>query len=259
MSTGRPEGRPRVKSRAAASPGSLHRVSNPLAAIANTRYAAGMVTLPAELLAAPELALFEQQIRARLEDEQRRRLRFRDELSPEAKAEFINGEAMVHSPATAQHCIVRKHLLVLLDTHARVHRLGLVLDEKALVALTRNDYEPDIAFFGPEKATTIQPRKTAFPPPDFIAEVLSDTTAHRDRGVKFRDYAAHGVAEYWLVDPETGVIEQHENADGRYQLLRKPDTGTLRSRVVPGFEIPVRALFDPEENLAALRQILAAR
>jgi Uma2 family endonuclease len=216
-----------------------------------------MVTLPPELLEAPELALFEQQVRARLEDEQRRREKFREELSPDEKAEFINGEVIVQSPATAKHIILKKHLLVLLDAHVRVHRLGLVLDEKALVGLTRNDYEPDINFFSRAKAEAIQPGQHTFPAPDFIVEVLSDPTAHRDRGVKFRDYAAHGVAEYWLVDPEADVIEQYENADGQYKLLLKLDTGTIRSRVVQGFEVPVRAIFDAEENLAALRRLLA--
>lgn len=70
---------------------------------------------------------------------------------------------------------------------------------------------------------------------------------------------AHGVAEYWLVDPEANVIEQYENAEGQYKLLLKLNTGTIRSRVVQGFEIPVRAVFDAEENLAALQRLLASQ
>src|SRR5205809_740942 len=130
-----------------------------------------MVTLPPELLDAPELALYEEQIRARLADEQRRRQKFRDELSPDIKAEFINGEVIVHSPAMARHIIAKKQLLTLLDTHLKVHRLGLVLDEKALIALTRNDYEPDINFFSRNKADSIRPDQHIFPVPDFIVEV----------------------------------------------------------------------------------------
>lgn len=216
-----------------------------------------MVTLPRELIEAPELALYEQQIRARLEDEQRRREKFREDLSPSVKAEFINGEVIVQSPAMARHIIAKKNLLKLLDTYVGVHRLGLVLDEKALIALTRNDYEPDINFFAPGKADTILPDQHLFPAPDFIVEVLSESTEQRDRGVKFRDYAAHGVREYWLVDPATEIVEQYENADGQYKLLFKLNTGTLASRVVQGFEIPVRAIFIAEENLAALRRFLS--
>src|SRR5438876_10864540 len=135
-----------------------------------------MVTLPPELLEAPELALYEEQIRARLEEEQRRRQKFREELSPDIKAEFINGEVIVHSPAMARHIIAKKRLLILLDGYVNVHKLGLVLDEKALVAFTRNDYEPDINFFSRNKADLIRPEQHVFPVPDFVVEVLSAST-----------------------------------------------------------------------------------
>ncbi|GAB2598351.1 Uma2 family endonuclease [Spirosoma areae] len=39
------------------------------------------------------------------------------------------------------------------------------------------------------------------PAPDLVIEVLSKSTARRDRGVKFTDYAANGIAEYWIVNP----------------------------------------------------------
>src|SRR5262245_21295118 len=116
-----------------------------------------MVTLPLELKEAPELALYEQQIHDLLEGERQLREKFRQDLSPSVRAEFINGEVIVHSPAVARHIVAKKRLLTLLDAHVNVHRLGLVLDEKALVALTRNDYEPDLSFFGPAKADIIQP------------------------------------------------------------------------------------------------------
>jgi hypothetical protein len=36
----------------------------------------------------------------------------------------------------------------------------------------------------------------------------------------------------------------------------KSRTGTLASVVISGFEIPVRAIFDKDENLQALKRIL---
>ncbi len=217
-----------------------------------------MVTLPNELLEAPELALYEDQIKARLEKEGRLREKFRQELAPGRKAELINGEVIVHSPATTRHTRSRMLLSRLLSTHVETRKLGLVLDEKALVCLTRNDYEPDVLFYGPEKAAGIEPGQLLFPAPDLIAEVLSETTAHRDRGVKFRDYAAHGVAEYWLVDTRAEVIEQYDLAQAGYVLRLKSGSGNVRSLVVPGFEVPIRAIFDPEENLRVLRLIFQA-
>jgi Uma2 family endonuclease len=95
-----------------------------------------------------------------------------------------------------------------------------------------------------------------FPAPDFIAEVLSPGTEAVDRGVKFVDYAAHGVAEYWIIDPETETVEQYALRGAEYKLQIKARTGTLASLAVADFVIPVRALFDPAENLAALAQAM---
>ena len=40
--------------------------------------------------------------------------------------------------------------------------------------------------------------------PDFVLEVASNTTSLRDETIKWRDYAAYGVSEYWLFDPDWG-------------------------------------------------------
>ena len=88
-------------------------------------------------------------------------------------------------------------------------------------------------------------------------EVLSESTEAIDRGIKFEDYAAHGVAEYWIVDPVAETIEQYLLQEGVYRLAVKVKTGTIASAVVAGFEIPVRAVFDGAEQLAALQAILA--
>lgn len=42
--------------------------------------------------------------------------------------------------------------------------------------------------------------------PDFVAEILSDSTAYKDIGAKRIAYAKAGVGEYWVVHPLTRVI-----------------------------------------------------
>ncbi|MEX1129349.1 MAG: Uma2 family endonuclease, partial [Vicinamibacterales bacterium] len=44
-------------------------------------------------------------------------------------------------------------------------------------------------------------------PPALVVEILSPSTAVRDRSVKARRYAAAGVPHYWLVDIENQHIE----------------------------------------------------
>ena len=220
-----------------------------------------------QLKQSPRLSLVAEEIQAHLEAERERRERFYETVSEEEKAEFINGEIIVHSPVSMRHNLVLKLLLKLLDTYVEQHGLGYVGYEKIMISLTRNDYEPDLCYFGPEKAAQLEPQQTRFPAPDFIVEIVSPSTEARDRGVKFEDYAAHGVGEYWLIDPEAEIVEKYvlepaeetSAAGARYTLRLKVNSGELAASAVPGLKIPVRAVFDRKENLSALQRLLQSR
>lgn len=209
-----------------------------------------------KLLASPRLQLYARKIDDVLAREAQQRENFYAQLNDGDKAEFINGEVIYHSPVKLKHNRVAKRLLTLLDAYVQQHDLGYVGFEKILISLTRNDYEPDICFFDHGKASLFTPDQMRFPSPDFVAEVLSDSTAERDRGIKFDDYAAHAVSEYWIVDPDTETVEQYRLAGQDYELLVKAQNGTVRSVAVSGFTIPIRALFDDREQRQALRDLL---
>lgn len=95
-----------------------------------------------------------------------------------------------------------------------------------------------------------------FPAPDLIVEVLSKGTEKRDRGIKFQDYQAHEIAEYWIVDPSKKIIEQYALESGRYELKVKSSSGVISSVAIHGLEFSVSALFNRKENYAEIRKIL---
>ena len=214
-------------------------------------------TLLERLLASPRLGLYARKIEQTLAREAKRRQQFYAEISEGDKVEFINGEIIYHSPVKLRHSKSSEHLFSLLKAYVLEHELGYAGHEKLMISLTRNDYEPDVCFFRQEVAQSFHDEQMNFPAPDFIGEVLSNSTAHNDRGVKFQDYAAHGVAEYWIVDPKAETVEQYRLQNEQYELVIKATNGTIRSFTVAGFEIPVRALFDNATNQAALKTILA--
>src|SRR5690242_13197521 len=190
-----------------------------------------------------------EELNGMLRAESQRRQSFRQSLRPEEKAEFINGVAVFHSPATLRHTLARQNLTALLRSWVIARRLGTVLDEKALCAFRRNDYEPDIACFSAEQAAQFSPDQRLFPVPALIVEVLSPSTQANDRGVKFDDYARSGVREYWLVDPSAETVEIYVGVNGAFERLETGSGGRLQSRLLEGLEFDPRAPFDSETAL----------
>lgn len=208
------------------------------------------------LLHSPRLPEIAEALQVRLRDETARRRRFYADMSDAEKVEFIDGEVVMHSPARNRHLIAQLHIARLLSICVDTAKLGVVRGENCLCVFPRNDYEPDVVFFGQTKAATFQPNTMKFPVPDLAVEVLSMSTESRDRGVKFDDYASQGVAEYWIVDPDAGVVEQYLARDGQFELKLKSDSGELTSPTLGGLTLPIKAFFDPHENLAALQTIV---
>lgn len=178
------------------------------------------------------------------QDEQRRRRAFVEKLTPERKAEWINGEAVYHSPARHAHNAAVGSLFALLNDYRRAGAEITVTVEKQMIELARSNYEPDVAVW---LASTHQPEpgQVLYPPCDLVVEVLSEKTAKRDRGDKYVDYAAAGIREYWIVDADARTIEQYEDHDGAYRVLGIHREGDrLRSVAIEGFEILVAAVFN---------------
>jgi Uma2 family endonuclease len=196
------------------------------------------------ILSSPLLPLYAREINEMLALETARRVRFDDEITESQRAEFIDGKVIVHSPAKVRHIDASDKLLMLLGPW--VSQIGgWVMSEKALCVFTRNDYEPDIVYFRPQKAAANSKQMMKLPVPDFVVEVLSDSTEKNDRGVKFNDYAAHGVQEYWIIDSREESLEQYLLTEGdNYSLKLKSTSGDLPSQVVRGFTKPIRAIFD---------------
>ena len=54
------------------------------------------------------------------------------------------------------------------------------------------------------------------------------------------------------------IVEQYVRRGDRFHLVLKSGSGEIASPTVAGFRIPIRAIFDPAENLATLRRYMTA-
>lgn len=197
-----------------------------------------------EILQSPNLREIIDELEAAWADEQKRRHEFWADIDENIKAEFIMGEIIYHSPIYGRHWMASSNLTRRLLPFVYDQDLGKIAYEKVMVRLTRNDYEPDICFWKKERTLDFGKKQSAFPAPDFIIEILSDSTKERDYGIKMTDYALHGVQEYWIVDTDSHTVEQYLLEKGTYQLAQKLKEGNLSSEVINGFIMNVSEIFE---------------
>ncbi|MBL8259493.1 MAG: Uma2 family endonuclease [Candidatus Competibacteraceae bacterium] len=78
---------------------------------------------------------------------------------------------------------------------------------------------PDLAGWRRERMPQI-PRDHRFEvTPDWVCEILSSSTAKKDRAIKLPLYARHGVAHAWLIDPEAQTLEAFALREDDWLLL----------------------------------------
>ncbi len=218
-----------------------------------------VASVKAELMKMPDLPQLMGELASALEQERLKRQVFYEWVDENKKVEFINGEIIEHSPVADEHSEIFNFASRAIGTYVDFNNLGKMRGEKAMVSLTRNDYEPDICFWRKEISDNFDNSQTHYPAPDWICEILSKGTKLRDKGVKFRDYAAHGVKEYWIIDPRRKTIEQFvlPKNSNEYELFKKLGIGDMIESIsIHGFKIMVESLFDKEKNNDAMRNLI---
>jgi Uma2 family endonuclease len=163
--------------------------------------------------------------------------------------ELIEGELYVSSAPSFFHQSVLMNLAALLWNHLRENPIGTVLPGVGVVFDDHDGVVPDLIYASNERLRKVLAGGRLTGPPEFAIEILSPGAANekRDRHIKLNLYAARGVDEYWILDPENRSIEVHRrSATGRLDLrenLRGLDL--LTSPVLPGFAAKVSELFEP--------------
>jgi len=119
--------------------------------------------------------------------------------------EVIDGEVLVTPAPSPRHQYVMSNLLIALRQYVERHGLGVVLPDVDLLFVTGQFLRPDLVFV-PEAARDGITDRGVEKPPGLVVEVLSPTSSSIDRVKKPRRYGDFGVPEYWVADPEEGVV-----------------------------------------------------
>lgn len=142
--------------------------------------------------------------------------------------ELVGGELVVTPAPSPRHQRVVTDLVTRLNAFVQENGLGHVLAGPVDVLLGEGDYlEPDIVFVIRRNRHLLTDRGIEGPP-DLVVEVVSPSTAARDRGVKLERCRHFGVTEYWVVDPDARAIEVRSLAAGEAEPTVLGAGDTLR-------------------------------
>lgn len=132
--------------------------------------------------------------------------------------ELHAGELSVTPAPSPRHQRIARRLLVALNQHVETRELGELFAAPIDCILSDTTVvQPDLVYIGAQRMSAITARGIEGPP-TLVVEILSPSTMQMDRSVKVQLYARHGVPYYWIVDPETGVIQAYALAGGVYEL-----------------------------------------
>jgi Uma2 family endonuclease len=181
---------------------------------------------------------------------------FLDWAGEDTLAEWVDGEVVMVSPASKRHQEIAGFLARAIGTFAEERGLGTTLSAPFQMKLERSGREPDLLFVAKEHLDRL--RETHLDgPADLAVEIISPESAGRDRGEKFYEYAAGGVREYWLIDPQQEWVELYHLREGRYRLALDGREGEYRALTLPDFWLRVEWLWQepPPRTLDVLRQL----
>jgi Uma2 family endonuclease len=162
-----------------------------------------------------------------------------------ARAELADGELYMMAPPLTEHQGILMEL---------AYRIRQFLEGKPCkvfpapfgVHLNPQDDE-DHTFFEPDITVICDQSKIreqgCFGAPDMVVEIISPSTASRDRVLKFRRYQEAGVREYWIVDPDAKIVQACLLENGRYMVTGYDADDTVPVSILSGCKINLKDVF----------------
>jgi Uma2 family endonuclease len=166
-------------------------------------------------------------------------------LDTNHRVELANGFIEVHPMPSMLHQLIAGFLYRWLEDFIRQHRLGLVLYAPFPVRMLPSTYrEPDVVFLKQDRIPGRTARSVVGA--DLVIEVVSEGTENRKRDLETKpaEYAAAGISEYWIIDPELQTITVLALDGAAYRtrrVFRMGDTAT--SLLLPGLSVAVQDVF----------------
>lgn len=161
----------------------------------------------------------------------------------DTRYELVDGE-LVEMPTESQvNLSIVKYLLFELAKHLPIALLA-TMTEVEVSGKRAKSRVPDLMVHSDESRAALSGGKRAIllrdmPPPALVVEVVSPGPENRDRDYRYKrtEYAARGIAEYWIIDPETQQVTVCLWVNGQYEDRMYQGDTPIQSTVVSGFNL----------------------
>ena len=159
------------------------------------------------------------------------------------KPEKINGVIYNMNAGSSRHAETVANILSTLVNFFSGKHCKLFTSELDIHLDADNTYRPDVSVICEFSNMRDNGYHGA---PALVVEVLSPSTANRDRGDKFDNYQRYGVTEYLIVNPDYQSIEQYALIDEVYKLQAiyfRPGT-SFNSYAFEGLKFELDTIFE---------------
>jgi|SRR6516164_7083552 len=169
----------------------------------------------------------------------------------DALYEVVNGKRLELPPMGAFETDIASDLLVYLRQFAKKQGLGKAVAEMLFLLDGLKDLQrrPDVAFVSYKRWPKGKrvPRTNAWEVvPSLAVEVVSTSNTAEEILAKIREYFQVGVELVWVVYPTEEQVYVYDSPT-QLRILKK-DQELDGGNVLPGFNLPIAALFDEEAS-----------
>ena len=161
--------------------------------------------------------------------------------------ELIGGELFVSRAPGIPHQRVILNLEISLSAYLSHNPIGILVPGAGAIFSDYDAVIPDLTFVRKERWDQVVTGEKFTGAVDLVIEVMSPGTANRQRDLtaKRELYAKYGVEEYWIVDSENRqVLIYRLQGETLEEMTVLTDKDEITSAVLPGFQLPVRAIFN---------------